>query len=124
MFSCFFQNVVKPKPPTIPPPSSELPEVSSRLSSDPFEALSDELILRIFSYLGTKYLCRCAAVSRRFRDVAWRPQLWRALSLAPDPSLTDSRLVALLSLICRKVPSNLTTKQGRCYACIFHKKAR
>ena len=108
MFSRFFQNVVKPKPPAIPPPSGELPEVNSRLtgtSADPFEALSDELLLRVFSYLvcDARSLCRCAAVSRRFRDVAWRPQLWRALSLAPDPSLTDSRLVALLSLICRKV---------------------
>ena len=97
--------MVKPKPPAIPPPS-ELPEKNS--SSDPFEGLSDDLLLRILSYLGTKYLCRCAAVSRRFRNVAWRPQLWRALSLA-DPSLTDARLVALLSLICRKVLSNITT---------------
>ena len=111
MFFCFFQNVVKPKPPAIPPPSSELQEMNSRLSADPFEGLSDELILRVFSYLvcDARSLCRCAAVSRRFRDVAWRPQLWRALSLA-DPSLTDARLVALLSLICRQVvSSNLTT---------------
>ena len=106
------QNVVKPKPPAVPPPG-ELPEtdpsmMNSRLvgksaSIDHFERLPDQVVLRIFSYLSARSLCKCSAVSRRFHVLAWQPQLWRALVLEPSSAstTTDSRLVALLSLICR-----------------------
>ena len=104
----FPQNVVKPKPPAVPPPS-EVPEVDLsasfvRASPSPsssrsfFECLPDRIVLRIFSYLSARPLCRCSAVSRRFRALAWQPQLWRSLALDPATT-TDSRLAALLSLV-------------------------
>ena len=105
------QNVVKPKPPAVPPPGEvrETSELSPRFagtsaSADHFEGLADQIVLRIFSFLSARSLCKCSAVSRRFRALAWQPQLWRALVLDPSTATTDSRLVALLSLICRATP--------------------
>ena len=107
------QNVVKPKPPAVPPPS-ELSEtdlslmnprlVATSSSVDHFEGLADQIVLRIFGYLSARSLCKCSGVSRRFHTLAWQPQLWKTLLLDPSPSTTDSRLVALLSLICRASP--------------------
>ena len=100
---------MKPKPPAVPPPS-EVPERNPRFietsasSIDHFEGVADQIVLRIFSFLSARSLCKCSAVSRRFHNLAWQPQLWKALVLDPSAATTDSRLVALLSLICRASP--------------------
>jgi hypothetical protein len=54
----------------------------------PFEKLTDELVLKIFSYLPTQELCSCARVSRRFYHLAWDPKLWTTITFnaeTPNP---------------------------------------
>eukprot|EP00039_Didymoeca_costata_P014117 m.224292 g.224292 ORF g.224292 m.224292 type:complete len:816 (+) comp15950_c0_seq2:367-2814(+) len=45
--------------------------------------LSLELRIYIFSFLGIKELCRCAQVSRAWRDVSETPELWEFTDFSP-----------------------------------------
>ena len=45
----------------------------------PFEQLTDDVVLRIFSNLPTDYLCRCARVCRRWYHLVWDPTLWTSI---------------------------------------------
>ncbi|KAH6630030.1 hypothetical protein B0J18DRAFT_443018 [Chaetomium sp. MPI-SDFR-AT-0129] len=58
-----------PSSPTIPPPSGR----------DLLTPLSDELLLRILSFLSLPHLLAVAPVSHRFYDLAADSQLWKAL---------------------------------------------
>jgi hypothetical protein len=42
-------------------------------------SLSNELLLKIFSYLDAKSLCRCASVCRRWHNLTYNADLWRSL---------------------------------------------
>ncbi|KAK6183309.1 hypothetical protein SNE40_010815 [Patella caerulea] len=42
----------------------------------PFELLSDDIVLKILSYLPSDHLCRCSRVSRQWYEFVWEPFLW------------------------------------------------
>ena len=54
------------------------PKRQRRASKDRLSRLSDELILRIFSYLPVSHLCRCQRLSSKFHAIAGDSQLWKA----------------------------------------------
>ncbi|KAK7487434.1 hypothetical protein BaRGS_00021275 [Batillaria attramentaria] len=45
----------------------------------PFELLTDDIVLRVFSNLPTDHLCRCARVCRRWYHLVWDPTLWTSI---------------------------------------------
>ena len=64
----------------------------------PFEKLTDDLVLKVFSYLSTQELCSCARVSRRFYHLAWDPKLWTSITFYsetpnPDRAIKVSHLI-------------------------------
>jgi hypothetical protein len=61
--------------PPVPPTQS---------GSFPFERLSDEVILTIFSFLTHPQLCRIASVNKRFKTLALEPSLWKKITLDDD----------------------------------------
>lgn len=70
-----------------------------------FDRLSDDLILKIFSFLSTNQLCICARVCRRWYFLAWEPQLWTAITLTGERTFADRALKALVRLLCRHTNS-------------------
>jgi hypothetical protein len=52
-------------------------------SGSPFERMSDEVMLRILSFLTHPQLCRLASVSQRFNALALDPSLWKKIILEP-----------------------------------------
>ncbi|XP_077293273.1 F box and leucine-rich-repeat gene 4 isoform X2 [Arctopsyche grandis] len=83
-----------------------------------FHPLPDETVIKIFSYLDLRSLCRCAQVNKTFYRLASDPLLFRSVNLKPywhciDESViyTLSNKATLLQKIdlswygCEKVPS-------------------
>jgi hypothetical protein len=52
-------------------------------SGSPFERMSDEVMLRILSFLTHPQLCRITSVSQRFKTLALDPSLWKNFILEP-----------------------------------------
>ncbi|XP_015908981.1 F-box/LRR-repeat protein 7 [Parasteatoda tepidariorum] len=71
----------------------------------PFEKLSDNLILKIFSYLSSNELCVSARVCRRWYFLVWEPQLWTSVILSGDKIQVDRGLKTLFRLLCRDSPT-------------------
>jgi hypothetical protein len=61
---------------------SYLPPVPTE-SMSLFEGMSDEVMLRILSFLTHPQLCRLASVSQRFKTLALDPSLWKNIILEP-----------------------------------------
>jgi len=57
------------------------------------DALPDELLAACFAALSAHSLTRAARVCTRWRDVASRDELWRALAIARWPSTTSLNIV-------------------------------
>ena len=64
-----------------------------------FDTLSDDLVLKILSFLPTNVLCLCARVCRRFYFLVWEPQLWTQIKLTVNNC--DQTLATLLRLLSR-----------------------
>ena len=47
----------------------------------PFDKISDEIVVKIFSYLPRSVLGRCAPVCKKFRRIALDDSLWKAIKL-------------------------------------------
>jgi hypothetical protein len=60
------------------------PPVPPTQSGSPFERLSDEVILTIFSFLTHPQLCRIASVNKRLKTLALEPSLWKKITLDDD----------------------------------------
>ncbi|XP_043188259.1 F-box/LRR-repeat protein 7-like isoform X1 [Amphibalanus amphitrite] len=75
--------------------------------SAPFDRVSDELILHIFSYLSTNELCYCARVCRRWYFLVWEPQLWTSITLTGETTGADRALRQIVKLLCRDNPGTL-----------------
>ncbi|XP_031842627.1 F-box and leucine-rich repeat protein 7 [Nomia melanderi] len=65
--------------------------------------LDDTLLLRIFSWLGTRDLCSIAQTCRRLWEIAWDPSLWKEVEVRYPQNAT----IAL----------NALTRRG-CHTCI------
>jgi F-box/leucine-rich repeat protein 7 len=60
--------------------------------SSPFDRLTDDVVLRIFSFLQSTQLALCGRVSRRWHVLAWEPQLWSTIVLSGDHLSADRAL--------------------------------
>lgn len=57
-----------------------------------FERLTDDVVLRVFSFLSSSHLALCSRVCRRWHVLAWDPQLWSSIYLSGENLLTDRAL--------------------------------
>ncbi|XP_068237879.1 F-box/LRR-repeat protein 7 isoform X1 [Palaemon carinicauda] len=69
--------------------------------SSPFDKMSDELVVRILSFLPTNSVCQCARVCRRWYVLAWDPRLWSTISLASDGIHADRAIKQITRLLAR-----------------------
>lgn len=125
-------SVNSPSPFTTPTPGWELPDMKScqlnssnldntaeqiltsykgkRLPrSSYFDRLTDQLILKIFSFLSTNQLCVCARACRRWYFLAWEPQLWTTITLTGEKINADRALKTLVRILCRHTNSMCLT---------------
>ncbi|ALC45890.1 CG4221 [Drosophila busckii] len=65
-----------------------------------FERLTDETVLRIFSQLDSCELCNVARVCRRFEQLAWRPTLWKCITLRREQLNGDKALKMIFRQLC------------------------
>lgn len=93
------------------PPPTRLTHPLIRLAARPqkaqasVERLPDHSMVRIFSFLPTNQLCRCARVCRRWYNLAWDPRLWRTIRLAGDTVNVDRALKVLTRRLCQDTPN-------------------
>ncbi|KAL3289451.1 hypothetical protein HHI36_022875 [Cryptolaemus montrouzieri] len=72
-----------------------------KMKNNSFDQLSDESIMKIFSFLGSKDLSSCARVCKRFNHIAWTPCLWRTVRISGENMSGDKALKRIM----RKVGS-------------------
>jgi len=75
-----------------------------RHSSRPsfLDHLTDELLVKVLSYLSSRQLMGVARVCRRFYFLAWEPELWQRLSFTDDAELdVDRALKTTFQLVAR-----------------------
>ncbi|EDW97386.1 F-box/LRR-repeat protein 7 [Drosophila yakuba] len=65
-----------------------------------FDRLPDEAVVRIFSWLDSCELCNVARVCRRFEHLAWRPILWKVISLRGEHLNGDKTLKMIFRQLC------------------------
>ena len=75
------------------------PQVRHRPSH--LDSLTDELLVRILSYLSSKELMGVARVCRRFYFLAWEPELWERISFNEDTLDVDRALKTTFQLVAR-----------------------
>lgn len=61
-----------------------------------FDALSNDVIIKIFQWLDTFDLLSMATVSRRFEKLIWNPLLWKNITLKGDDVDGDKALSCIL----------------------------
>ena len=66
-----------------------------------FDSLTDELLIRVLSYLTTKQLMGVARVCRRFYFLAWEPELWERICFTEDSVDVDRALKTTFQLVAR-----------------------
>ncbi|BFF89713.1 F-box/LRR-repeat protein 7 [Drosophila madeirensis] len=65
-----------------------------------FDRLPDEAVVRVFSWLDSCELCSVARVCRRFEQVAWRPVLWKCITLRGEHLNGDKTLKMIFRQLC------------------------
>lgn len=65
-----------------------------------FDRLPDEAVVRIFSWLDSCELCNVARVCRRFEQLAWRPVLWKCITLRGEHLNGDKTLKMIFRQLC------------------------
>lgn len=83
------------------------PQVKHRPSH--FDSLTDEVLVRILSYLSSKELMGVARVCRRFYFLAWEPELWERISFNEDALDVDRALKTTFQLVSRNGVSLVNT---------------
>ncbi|XP_065339884.1 F-box/LRR-repeat protein 4 [Cloeon dipterum] len=68
-----------------------------------FETLPYEVVIKIFSYLDLKSLCRCCIVSKRFESVAKDLTLYSAVNLKSHWNLVNESALRCLALRCTRL---------------------
>ncbi|XP_017784274.1 PREDICTED: F-box/LRR-repeat protein 7 [Nicrophorus vespilloides] len=71
-----------------------------QMKNNSFDRLSDELVIRIFSFLPSSDLSVCARVCRRFDNLAWKPCLWRTILLSGESLSGDKAIRGVLRQLC------------------------
>lgn len=83
--------------------------------NNPFDRLSDDLIVKIFSYLYSYDLSVCTRVCRRFESLAWRPVLWKTLTLCGDTAAGDKAIRTVLRQLCSQGQNHVCNSIERVY---------
>lgn len=73
-----------------------------------FDRLPDEAVLKILSWLDSCELCNVARVCRRFENLAWRPILWKIITLKGEHIGGDKALKMIFRQLCGQ------TRNGSC----------
>lgn len=71
-----------------------------QIRNNSFDRLTDDLIIRIFSFLRSTDLSCCAKVCRRFDSLVWTPSLWRTIQLEGDHVSGDRAIRGILRQLC------------------------
>ncbi|XP_032790547.2 LOW QUALITY PROTEIN: F-box/LRR-repeat protein 7 [Daphnia magna] len=69
-----------------------------------FDQLTDDVLLRVFSFLSSSHLALCSRVCRRWHVLAWEPQLWSSIYLSGDNLHTDRALKSITRVVGRASP--------------------
>lgn len=73
-----------------------------------FDRLSDDIILKIFSWLDPCDLCNITRVCHRFESLVWKPVLWKNITLKGDGISGDKVLKTIFRRLCGQ------TRNGSC----------
>lgn len=65
-----------------------------------FDRLSDDMVLKIFSWLDSCDLCNITRVCHRFESLVWKPVLWKCISLKGDGISGDKVLKTIFRRLC------------------------
>ena len=85
------------------------PAIRQRPQPSHLDSLTDELLIRILSYLSTKQLMGVARVCRRFYFLAWEPELWERISFNEESLDVDRALKSTFQLVARNGVSLAST---------------
>ncbi|XP_011191999.1 F-box/LRR-repeat protein 7 [Zeugodacus cucurbitae] len=80
----------------VPPPWNKKTFRSGPL----FDRLPDDVVLKIFNWFDSCELCILARVCRRFDQLAWRPVLWKVISLKGEHLNGDKTLKMIFRQLC------------------------
>ena len=75
------------------------PNPTLRPRPNVFDTLTDELVVKVLSFLTTKDLMFAARVSRRFYFLTWEPDLWRSICLTGENRNVDRSLSSIFQII-------------------------
>lgn len=79
-----------------------------QIKNNSFDRLTDDLVVKVFSFLTSLDLSVCAKVCRRFDVIVWTPALWRTIQLEGEHISGDRAIRGVLRQLCG---------QGRTGAC-------
>ena len=83
-----------------------------RTTPTDISSLPEHILLSIFSYLSTKYLCMASGVCRKWHMLCWDPQLWRSMKISKySESNFDKVLYTILSRLARSTQGLCLTLQ-------------
>ncbi|XP_029646690.1 F-box/LRR-repeat protein 7 isoform X1 [Octopus sinensis] len=77
----------------------------SQSRSSPFQYLSDDIIVKIFSNLTTNQLCKCSRVCKLWYRLSWDPTLWTSIVLNSITLEVDKALRCLTKQLSYNTPS-------------------
>ncbi|KAK9889287.1 hypothetical protein WA026_004567 [Henosepilachna vigintioctopunctata] len=78
-----------------------------KMKNNSFDQLTDDIILKIFSFLNSRDMCSCARVCRRFNHIVWMPYLWRNIRINGENISGDKALKRILKKIGREGDSGI-----------------
>ncbi|XP_028396364.1 F-box/LRR-repeat protein 7-like [Dendronephthya gigantea] len=84
----------------------------ARTTPTDINSLSENILLGIFSYLPTKYLCIASGVCKKWHMLCWDPQLWRSMKISKySGSNIDKVLYTILFRLARSTQGLCLTLQ-------------
>lgn len=76
-----------------------------KVRPSPFDLVTDDVIVNIFSNLPTDQLCRCSCVSQRWYRLAWDPLLWKRIVINNENIHIDRALKYLTKRLSYNTPT-------------------
>ena len=77
----------------------------SKVRPSPFDLMTDDVIVKIFSNLSTDQLCRCSCVCQRWYRLAWDPLLWKKIVINNELLNIDRALKYLTKRLSYNTPT-------------------
>ncbi|XP_052253586.1 F-box/LRR-repeat protein 7-like isoform X2 [Dreissena polymorpha] len=77
----------------------------SKVRPSPFDLMTDDVIVRVFSNLPTDQLCRCSCVCKRWYQLAWDPLLWKKIVINNSKVHIDRALKYLTKRLSYNTPT-------------------